>query len=171
MPGTKLHAHTKLQAKIYSFVYFNFYVFRQQARRRRFFTVDLKYLNFATCSEDLLAFFMVRFCAAFWWWGMNTYFLLCVILYFMLTSWFLSPVEAISLAATQEYPEGSLPCSQEPSTGSCPEPDQSSPYHPCLSKNVHFHDHGTAVWDDNLQLDKSILTWVFVIGLLDWISE
>jgi hypothetical protein len=27
-------------------------------------------------------------------------------------------------------PEGSLPCSQEP----LPEPDQSSPYHPILSK-------------------------------------
>jgi hypothetical protein len=26
-------------------------------------------------------------------------------------------------------PEGSLPCSQEPSTGPCPESDQSSPYH------------------------------------------
>jgi hypothetical protein len=27
-------------------------------------------------------------------------------------------------------PEGSLPRSQEPSTGPYPEPDQSSPYHP-----------------------------------------
>jgi hypothetical protein len=27
-------------------------------------------------------------------------------------------------------PEGSLPCSQEPSTGPYPEPDQSNPYHP-----------------------------------------
>jgi hypothetical protein len=31
-------------------------------------------------------------------------------------------------------PEGSLPCSQEPSTGLYPEPDQSSPYHTILSK-------------------------------------
>jgi hypothetical protein len=30
-------------------------------------------------------------------------------------------------------PEGSLPCSQEPSTGPYPEPDQSNPYHPILS--------------------------------------
>jgi hypothetical protein len=30
-------------------------------------------------------------------------------------------------------PEGSLPRSQEPSTGLSPEPDQSSPYHPILS--------------------------------------
>jgi hypothetical protein len=30
--------------------------------------------------------------------------------------------------------EGSLPCSQEPSTGRYFEPDRSSPYHPILSK-------------------------------------
>jgi hypothetical protein len=30
-------------------------------------------------------------------------------------------------------PEGSLPCSQEPSTGPYPKPDQSSLYHPNLS--------------------------------------
>jgi hypothetical protein len=30
-------------------------------------------------------------------------------------------------------PEGSLACSQEPSTGPYPEPDRSSPYHPILS--------------------------------------
>jgi hypothetical protein len=30
-------------------------------------------------------------------------------------------------------PKGSLPCSQGPSTGPTPEPDQSSPYHPILS--------------------------------------
>jgi hypothetical protein len=35
-------------------------------------------------------------------------------------------------------PEGSLPSSQEPSTGPYPEPDQSSPYHPILS-NIHLN--------------------------------
>jgi hypothetical protein len=30
-------------------------------------------------------------------------------------------------------PEGSLPCSQEPSTGPYPDPDQSNPYNPILS--------------------------------------
>jgi hypothetical protein len=30
-------------------------------------------------------------------------------------------------------PEGSLPCSQEPSTGPYPEQDQASPYHLILS--------------------------------------
>jgi hypothetical protein len=29
--------------------------------------------------------------------------------------------------------EGLLPCSQEPSIGPYPEPDQSNPYHPILS--------------------------------------
>jgi hypothetical protein len=35
-------------------------------------------------------------------------------------------------------PEGSLPCSQEPSTGSYPEPDQPNPYHliPSLLRSI-----------------------------------
>jgi hypothetical protein len=35
-------------------------------------------------------------------------------------------------------PEGSLPGSQEPSTGLYPESDQSSPYHPILSIKDSF---------------------------------
>jgi hypothetical protein len=34
-------------------------------------------------------------------------------------------------------PEGSLPCSEEPSTGPYPETDRASPYHPILSK-IHL---------------------------------
>jgi hypothetical protein len=52
--------------------------------------------------------------------------------------------EAASCAATQKFPNtlmepvSLLPCSQEPSTGPYPEPDQSSPYHSILS-NIHFN--------------------------------
>jgi hypothetical protein len=35
-------------------------------------------------------------------------------------------------------PEGSLPCSQDPSTSPYPEPDQSSPYHYILSLGDKF---------------------------------
>jgi hypothetical protein len=35
--------------------------------------------------------------------------------------------------------EGSLLCSQEPSTGPYPEPDQSNSYQPILSLNIHFN--------------------------------
>jgi hypothetical protein len=33
-------------------------------------------------------------------------------------------------------PEGSLPCSQEPSTGPYPESDRSSPYHPIFLRSI-----------------------------------
>jgi hypothetical protein len=52
----------------------------------------------------------------------------------------LSPFwDAASSRTSQHFmeSEGSLTCSQEPSTGPYPEPDQSSPYHPILSK-IHF---------------------------------
>jgi hypothetical protein len=47
--------------------------------------------------------------------------------------------EVGSGVATQEFPknfveyEGSLPCSQGPSTSPYPKSDQASPYHPILS--------------------------------------
>jgi hypothetical protein len=36
-------------------------------------------------------------------------------------------------------PGGSLPCSQEPSTGLYPEPDQSNPYSPSDLSKIHFY--------------------------------
>jgi hypothetical protein len=43
--------------------------------------------------------------------------------------------------ASFKEPEGSSPCSQEPSTGPYPEPVQSSPYHPIPSylSKIHFN--------------------------------
>jgi hypothetical protein len=52
--------------------------------------------------------------------------------------------EAVNSAAIQEIPsnlkepEGSSPCSQEPSTGPYPEPVWSSPYHSILSEKVIY---------------------------------
>jgi hypothetical protein len=60
----------------------------------------------------------------------------------------LSPsCEAASCAATQELPsnfkepEGSSPCSQEPSICPYPEPDPSSPYPPILRAILIFSTH------------------------------
>jgi hypothetical protein len=36
-------------------------------------------------------------------------------------------------------PEGSVPCSQKPTTGHCPEPDKSSPLPPSYFLNIHFN--------------------------------
>jgi hypothetical protein len=45
-------------------------------------------------------------------------------------------------------PEGSSPCSQEPFTGSCPEPDQSS-LHP---------EYSADIWCGNIQVN-CLYTW------------
>jgi hypothetical protein len=49
---------------------------------------------------------------------------------------FLRSCQLCSYSRTSQHfmePEGSLPCSQEPSTCPYPEPDRSNPYHPILS--------------------------------------
>jgi hypothetical protein len=46
-------------------------------------------------------------------------------------------------------PKGSLPFSQEPSTGPYPEPDQSSPYHPILSVHLNIDVHAAARFRGN----------------------
>jgi hypothetical protein len=55
---------------------------------------------------------------------------------------FLRSCQLCSHSGTSQHfkePEGSLPCSQEPSTGPYPEPDRSSPYHPILSLEDYVH--------------------------------
>jgi hypothetical protein len=42
----------------------------------------------------------------------------------------------LEIPSNFKEPEGSSPCSQEPSTGPYPEPVRSSPYHPIL---LHFN--------------------------------
>jgi hypothetical protein len=47
--------------------------------------------------------------------------------------WTLACLLTYLLTELSPFWEGSLPCSQQPSTGPYPEPDQFSPYHPILS--------------------------------------
>jgi hypothetical protein len=59
-------------------------------------------------------------------------------------------------------PEDSLPCSQQPSTGPYPEPNQSSPYHPISSK-IHFNVFFTYV---RLGLSSGLFPSGFLTNIL-----
>jgi hypothetical protein len=57
---------------------------------------------------------------------------------------FLRSCQLCSHSRTSQHfiePEGPLPCSQEPSTGSYPEQDQSNPYHPILRSILILSTH------------------------------
>jgi hypothetical protein len=55
-------------------------------------------------------------------------------------------------------PEGSLPCSQEPSTGPYPQPHQSNPYHPILSKTHFKIVHPPTSWSSQWFLSSGFPT-------------
>jgi hypothetical protein len=73
-------------------------------------------------------------------------------------------------------PDGSLPCSQGPSTGPCPKPDQSGPYHPILSVKIHLNiilplTSGPSNWSLSFWLSRQHLSpvaalcwlWIFIL--------
>jgi hypothetical protein len=68
---------------------------------------------------------------------------------------FLRSCHLCSYSRTSQHfmePEGLLPCSQEPSTGPYPEPDQSTSYHPILSK-IHLNIvHPPTFWSSQWSL-------------------
>jgi hypothetical protein len=54
---------------------------------------------------------------------------------------FLRSCQLCSYSRTSQHfmePEGTLPCSQEPSTGPYSDPDQSNPYHRSYLSKIHF---------------------------------
>jgi hypothetical protein len=69
-------------------------------------------------------------------------FLLLLCKHYLLTSGaesFFRSRQLCSHSRTSQHfmePEGSSPCSQEPHTGPCPEPDRSSTYHPILPSQI-----------------------------------
>jgi hypothetical protein len=70
----------------------------------------------------------------------------CTLIYPTICSWVLSRSERLlSYSRNSEHfmePNGSLPCSQELATSSCPEPDEFSPYpHPSLTSIIILSSH------------------------------
>jgi hypothetical protein len=69
---------------------------------------------------------------------------------------FLRSSQLCSYSRTSQHfmePEGSLPCSQQPSTGAYPEPEQSNPCHPILSLYDPFNTvHPPTSWSSQWSL-------------------
>jgi hypothetical protein len=62
-------------------------------------------------------------------------------------------------------PKGSLPCSQEPSIGPYPEPDQSSPYNAILSVRPIKQTRITKWWTEEKKIRDS------TVGIVNWLRD
>jgi hypothetical protein len=72
-------------------------------------------------------------------------------------------------------PEGSSPCSREPSTGPYVEPDQSNPYHPILSL-IHFNivhppTSWSSQWSLSFGLSHQYPICIPLTAFLKWLNK